>query len=110
MTERVSSKTAAGVAFLRAAHQLIDGEPKVLEDPVAPKLLDARATEWLLQHGAELQRDGARAMRSHVVTRSRYAEERLREAHARGVRQYVLLGAGLDSFAYRQPAWAQDLT
>lgn len=109
MTERNPSKTAAGVALLRAAHQLIDGEPKVLADPIAEKLLHPMARDWLATNPAELQAPAARALRSHVVTRSRFAEDRLQEAVARGVRQYVLLGAGLDSFAYRQPAWAADL-
>jgi O-methyltransferase involved in polyketide biosynthesis len=38
-----------------------------------------------------------------VVLRSRYAEDRLALAASRGVRQYVILGAGMDTFAYRQP-------
>ncbi len=46
----------------------------------------------------------ARALRTEVVVRGRYAEDRLEEAVKRGVRQYVILGAGLDTFAYRQPA------
>lgn len=109
MTERSPSKTAAGVAFLRAAHQLIDGEPKVLADTVAAKLLHPKSLEWMLANQAELQTPKSRALRSHVLTRSRFAEDRLEEAFARGMRQYVLLGAGFDSFAYRQPAWASGL-
>ncbi|WP_224360289.1 class I SAM-dependent methyltransferase [Hyalangium versicolor] len=109
MTDRSPSKTAAGVALLRAAHQLIDGEPKVLTDPIAAKLIEPTALAWLSTQPAELQMPASLALRSHVVTRSRFAEDRLQEAVARGVRQYVLLGAGLDSFAYRQPAWAAGL-
>ncbi|WP_431213936.1 class I SAM-dependent methyltransferase [Puia sp. P3] len=48
-------------------------------------------------------------MRTHIVLRSRFAEDCLYEAHWRGVRQYLLLGAGVDTFAWRQPAWAGDL-
>jgi methyltransferase (TIGR00027 family) len=44
-----------------------------------------------------------------VVLRSRYAEERLAQAVQRGVRQCVILGAGFDTFAYRQPEWARGL-
>jgi methyltransferase (TIGR00027 family) len=44
-----------------------------------------------------------------VILRSRYAEDALAEASARGVRQYVLIGAGLDSFALRPPPFARDL-
>jgi methyltransferase (TIGR00027 family) len=43
------------------------------------------------------------------LLRSRYTEDRLAEAYQRGVRQYVILGAGYDTFAYRQPEWAHDL-
>ncbi len=49
------------------------------------------------------------AIRSHVVLRSRYAEDHLSNAASRGVRQYVILGAGYDTFAYRQPSWADLL-
>jgi methyltransferase (TIGR00027 family) len=47
--------------------------------------------------------------RSPFVMRSRYAEDSLREAVANGFGQYVLLGAGMDTFAYRQPSWAARL-
>ena len=48
-------------------------------------------------------------MRSQVTARSRFTEDCLTEAAAAGVRQYVVLGAGLDTFAYRQSPWAKDL-
>ena len=48
-------------------------------------------------------------MRASIVMRSRYAEDRLAAAVARGVRQYVVLGAGLDTFAYRNPHTALGL-
>jgi methyltransferase (TIGR00027 family) len=44
-----------------------------------------------------------------MVVRSRYAEDCLADAVANGARQYLVLGAGLDTFAYRQPPWTQDL-
>ncbi len=47
-------------------------------------------------------------LRSHVVARSRYAEDRLKAAAGRGVSQFLMLGAGLDTSPYRQPAWARD--
>jgi methyltransferase (TIGR00027 family) len=50
-----------------------------------------------------------KALRSHVVMRSRYAEDRLAEAVDNGVQQYLMLGAGLDTFPYRQPHWARVL-
>jgi len=107
---REASGTAVGVALLRAAHQLIDGEPKILHDPVSPRLFDAEVLDRMRAEPGPFRTPGAMALRSHVLARSRYAEDCFRAAAARGVRQYVALGAGLDTFAYRQPAWARDAT
>jgi methyltransferase (TIGR00027 family) len=109
MEERQASGTAAGVALLRAAHQLIDGEPKILDDPVALRLLAPGAAEAIVREAERLRMPRAAALRAHVLVRSRYAEDALEQAAARGVRQAVAIGAGLDTFAYRQPAWAREL-
>jgi len=101
---REASGTAVGVAVLRAAHMLVDGEPKILDDPVSPDLFDHAMLD-AIRADMRLRDPRALALRSHVLVRSRYAEDRFRDAAARGVRQYVALGAGLDTFAYRQPAW-----
>lgn len=106
---RNSSRTAIGVAALRAAHQLVDTEPRVLDDPIILKLLGIETLDTIREDRARYQTPGSLALRSHIVLRSRYAEDRLAQAVARGVTQYVILGAGLDTFAYRQPAWARDL-
>jgi len=107
--ERGPSRTALGVAALRAFHQLADDEPKILDDPIAARLLDAPTLDAIRKGGGETWSEERRALRAHVLLRSRYAEDRLAEAVRRGVRQLVILGAGLDTFAYRQPAWARDL-
>ena len=93
-----ASKTALRVAIRRAAHQLVD-HPRILEDPIAVQLL-----------GPGFARDMDRAMhkvardfRAFMAVRSRYVEDRLAQAVAAGVTQYVVLGAGLDTFAYRNP-------
>ena len=109
MPERSSSRTALGTAYMRAAHQLLEAAPHILEDPIALRLLGAGAQERILSSSAEYQSPARRSLRAHVVLRSRYAEDRLAAAFERGVRQYVLLGAGFDSFALRQPDWAQAL-
>ncbi|HEY2375054.1 MAG TPA: class I SAM-dependent methyltransferase [Gemmatimonadaceae bacterium] len=106
---RKSSRTAIGVAALRAAHQLVDAEPRVLDDPVILRLLGIETLDTIREDRERYQTPGALALRAHVVMRSRYAEDRLAQAIARGVTQYVILGAGLDTFAYRQPAWARNL-
>ena len=109
MAEREASKTAIGVAMLRAAHQVHDGLPRILDDTVVMRLLSAEA-KARVREGAGLYREPrAMALRAHVLLRSRFAEERLREAVARGVTQMVVLGAGLDTFAFRQPPWAAAL-
>ena len=106
---RKSSRTAIGVAALRAAHQLIDAEPRVLDDPIILKLLGIETLDTIREDRARYMTPGALALRAHIVLRSRYAEDRLAQAISRGVTQYVVLGAGLDTFAYRQPAWTKDL-
>lgn len=108
MTERAESATATGVAWLHAAHQIIDSVPRVLDDPIIARLMGA-TPELMAERLERMQSEGARALRAHVVTRTRFAEERLERAVQRGVRQYVVLGAGMDTFAYRQPRWATDL-
>jgi methyltransferase (TIGR00027 family) len=110
MTERDASRTALGVAAIRAIHQLLDGEPKILHDPIAARLLDPDVLGAISTGAARTEDPAVRALRSRVVLRSRYAEDRLALAAGRGVRQLVVLGAGLDTFAYRQPCWARQLS
>jgi methyltransferase (TIGR00027 family) len=107
--QRTSSRTALGVAALRAVHQLLDGEPKVLHDPIAVRLLDADVLQQIQSNPARAHEPLTKGLRSHVVLRSRFAEERMAQAVQRGVRQCVILGAGLDTFAFRQPDWARNL-
>jgi methyltransferase (TIGR00027 family) len=96
------SVTAQGAAALRAAHQLLD-VPLVFEDPFAVRILGSDG-EWALRNKLPSQQTPtARAMRALVVGRSRFAEDRLAQAVDLGVRQYVLLGAGLDTYALRHP-------
>ena len=104
---RPASRTALGAAALRAFHQLRDGEPKVLDDPITPHLLGADLARALA--AIDPNDAAAGALRLQVVLRSRFAEDRLAQAVRRGVRQLVILGAGLDTFAYRQPDWAKAL-
>ncbi|HTO68811.1 MAG TPA: class I SAM-dependent methyltransferase [Myxococcota bacterium] len=107
--ERPASRTALGVAVLRAIHQLRDGAPRVLDDPVAPALVGDAALARALADDGLYSSAAMRALRAHVVLRSRFAEDCIEAACRRGVRQLVVLGAGFDSFAYRQPPWAAAL-
>jgi methyltransferase (TIGR00027 family) len=90
-------------AAARAAHLIVDNEPFIFADILAYPLLGAAAEDLVgyhRTHGAHPVLAGARAA---VTTRSRYTEDRLAAAVRRGVTQYVILGAGLDSYAYRSP-------
>jgi methyltransferase (TIGR00027 family) len=95
------SFTALAAAAARAAHLIVDKEPFIFADTLASALLGDQAEEHIGYHrtnGAHPVLSGARAQ---ATCRSRYAEDRLAAAVGRGVRQYVILGAGLDTFAYR---------
>ena len=108
-SQRGASRTALGVAAIRAVHQLLDGEPKILEDRLSTRLLGGDAHPQIVAHMARANEAADKNLRIRVVLRSRYAEDRLAAAVERGVRQCVILGAGFDTFSYRQPAWAKDL-
>lgn len=95
--------------MLRAAHQLHDGYPRILDDSVILDLLGRGVTQHVAENPERYSDPRVKALRLHVLLRSRYAEERLRLAVARGVRQLIVLGAGLDTFAYRQPEWASEI-
>ena len=84
----------------RAAHQFLDN-PKIFEDPLALRIIGAEAESKLRLNLAQSQNMLARHVRALMVVRNRYAEDELARSIQRGVRQYVILGAGLDTFAYR---------
>jgi methyltransferase (TIGR00027 family) len=103
MESAFPSKTALRVALRRAAHQVYDAHPLVLDDPIAVPILGAGYAEELRRTPTRPDRPFSVALRAFMVARSRYAEDNLAQAVARGVTQYVLLGAGLDTFAHRNP-------
>jgi methyltransferase (TIGR00027 family) len=94
------SRTALAAAAHRAAHQRLDGG-MLFADPWAVPILGPDAEALIAERGA---RPESRGIRFFIVARSRLAEDRLAEAiDRRGVGQLVVLGAGLDTFAYRNP-------
>jgi methyltransferase (TIGR00027 family) len=103
MQESRPSRTALRVALRRAAHQIYDPPPHVLEDPIAVPILGPEFAADLHKTATKLHKPFSAALRAFLVARSRYAEDQLAAAVADGVTQYVLLGAGLDTFAYRNP-------
>jgi methyltransferase (TIGR00027 family) len=101
------SRTARAVAVRRAAHQLLD-DPKVFDDPLAVAIAGGEEAV----RAAIVQREStpsAPFIRAFMAVRSRLAEDELAAAMARGVTQYVVLGAGLDTFAYRQRFTSAEL-
>lgn len=95
------SFTALMAAAARAAHLVVDGEPVIFADTLALALLGERAQELLSYHTSHGTHPVLAGARAQVTCRSRYTEDALARAAGSGVTQYVILGAGLDSFAYR---------
>src|SRR5450432_1122310 len=103
MREGRGSRTAERVAVRRAAHQLLD-RPRVLDDPLALAILAAEERETLQANPRKQNANPiATALRAFLAVRSRVAEDALAAAIAKGVGQYVVLGAGFDTSAYRPP-------
>ncbi|MBV8854640.1 MAG: class I SAM-dependent methyltransferase, partial [Sinobacteraceae bacterium] len=97
------SRTAVRTALHRAAHLLLDADPKILEDRFARAFAGYESDDALLRALDGMALVDFPRMRALFCVRSRYAEDELVRACSRGVGQYVVLGAGLDSFAYRRP-------
>jgi len=95
------SYTALTAAAARAAHLIVDGAPTIFADTLAYRLLGEQAGELIGYHRAHGSHLVLATARAQATCRSRYTEDRLAAAEQRGIRQYVILGAGLDSFAYR---------
>jgi methyltransferase (TIGR00027 family) len=94
----MSARTAAAA---RAAHLIVDEPPVIFADTLALRLLGDEADELVGYHRAHGTHVVLAGARGQVACRGRYTEDALAAAVAAGTRQYVILGAGLDSFAYR---------
>ncbi|MGO9240884.1 MAG: class I SAM-dependent methyltransferase [Terriglobales bacterium] len=93
------SRTALAAARHRAAHQILE-QGRIFSDPLALRILGEDAQALARQ---ARQRPWRRAMRIFIALRTRFAQDALAAAVERGVRQAVVLGAGLDTYAYRSP-------
>ncbi len=91
------STTAFFVSMARAVHLILDDEPKIFEDQFALSFIGQQFKSIFKSFQTPLDKFS----RSGILCRSRYTEDLLYEAISRGVKQYVILGAGLDSFAYQ---------
>ena len=89
--------------MLRAVHQLLD-DPKVFDDPLALRIIGKESASALQADPRQLEDNPLSSyLRAFVAARSRYAEDELARGIRGGARQYVILGAGYDTFAYRNP-------
>jgi methyltransferase (TIGR00027 family) len=103
---REPESTAVRVALWRALHAEIDPPPHVLEDEIGLQLV-APGDGWRAR--PDMDPDGTRGFRASIVARARFIEDLVAEQAGRGVAQYVLLGAGLDTFAQRRPEIASRM-
>jgi methyltransferase (TIGR00027 family) len=98
--------TAVRVALWRAMHVLVDPPPHVLEDEISLQLA-APGDGW--RERPDMDPRGTSGFRAAIVARARFIEDLVAEQASRGVAQYVILGAGLDTFAQRRPEIAAGL-
>ena len=126
MEDATASRTALGVSLVRATHARVDPDPVIADDwgdRLVPDWARDEFREMALAKMTPAERDRAIAapetiladyfprqdMYGNVVMRARWAEDALADAVADGLRQYVILGAGFDSFALRRPAFAEGV-
>lgn len=109
MLEGRPSDTALEVAAARAAHLRFDPPPHLLRDDRAEALLGEDESGRIARYSDEAASWVLPENRLFLPLRARYAEDRLARAYAAGTRQLVVLGAGLDSYAFRRPPEQADL-
>ncbi len=95
------SNTAMTAAAARAAHLIVDDQPLIFNDHLAAALLGEQADDLISYHRLHSSHVVLASARAQVTCRSRYAEDQLARAARDGITQYVILGAGLDTFASR---------
>ncbi len=101
-------RTLLRSAIRRAAHQLLD-RPRIFDDPVVVGLVPEASEPAVLATLDDPGAPDAKLFRILFAVRNRFAEDRLAQAARRGVRQYVMIGAGLDTFPWRQPDFANNM-
>jgi methyltransferase (TIGR00027 family) len=106
MSAVAPNSTAARVALWRALHVAIDPPPHVLDDKIGLALL-APDQDW--RRRGDIDPQLTRPFRTSIVARARFIEDLVVEEASRGLGHYVILGAGLDSFAQRKPDIASHL-
>ncbi|WP_018552161.1 MULTISPECIES: class I SAM-dependent methyltransferase [unclassified Streptomyces] len=103
---REPDSTAVRTALWRAMHVQVDPPPHVVEDEIGLRLA-APGDDW--RGRPDMDPQGTSGFRAAIVARARFIEDLIAEQADRGVAQYVILGAGLDTFAQRKPELASRL-
>ncbi|GAA2337368.1 class I SAM-dependent methyltransferase [Streptomyces cuspidosporus] len=98
--------TAVRTALWRALHREVDPPPHVIEDEIGLRLADP-GDDW--RDRPDMDPEATRGFRAAIAARARFVEDLVAERADRGVTQYVILGAGLDTFAQRRPELASRL-
>lgn len=98
--------TAVRVALWRALHVLLDSKPPILDDEIGLKLIADES--W--RQRPDMHPEGSKRVRASIVARARFIEDLVEQQLEKGVTQYVILGAGLDTFAQRRPEVASRLS
>lgn len=108
MTKQITipDHTAVRVALWRAMHVQVDSAPYVFEDEIGLKLVHPDE-DW--RQRGDMHPQGTRGYRASIVGRARFIEDVLEEKIQQGINQYVILGAGLDTFAQRRQEVATKL-
>ncbi|HEX2730503.1 MAG TPA: class I SAM-dependent methyltransferase [Polyangiaceae bacterium] len=104
-TSNVPDNTAVRVALWRALHSLTDSPPHVLDDQIGLSLVSP-SEDWMKRPDMSAF---TRPFRASIVARARFVEDLLEQQLTQGLKQYVILGAGLDTFAQRKPELAGQL-
>jgi methyltransferase (TIGR00027 family) len=110
MKEKGASMTARWVAMMRGMHLVVDDNPKIFTDQFGQALADLPDAEIGGINDPNWVDPEKTGNRTHMIWRSRITEDHLQGQALQGISQYVLLGAGLDSFAYRRPASLEHIS
>lgn len=99
-------QTAVRVALWRAIHALDDSAPHVIEDKIGLRLISPDP-DWRAR--PDMDPDATKPFRASILARARFIEDYVEEQANRGIRQYLIFGAGLDTFAQRRPELASRM-
>lgn len=107
MSQKVAPEhTAVRVSLWRALHVKLDQQPLVLEDTLGEKIINEE--NW--ESRPDMHPMGTRKVRASIVGRARFIEDLVAQEFKKGIRQFVILGAGLDTFAFRHPEYENELS